>query len=186
MTTKICSKCKLEKDIVEFYVSKNKPMAICKLCKLTYQKHYTETRKEKIQIYQKEYREKNESKLKVYTKKYIKLHKKEKVEYDAKYKKNKCEINPDYKQQLGIGWYVACVIKFDVLKRDNYECQLCGSKKELKLHHIIPKQIAPNKIEDLNNLITLCKTCHLYKAHMGCYNKYDEVLAEELIAKVRN
>lgn len=78
-----------------------------------------------------------------------------------------------------------------VLERDHYECQLCGSKKHLHVHHIkhfkdILKRILeenPNldpvtninelyniaikdsEFCDLNNLITYCKDCHYSKIH---------------------
>ena len=79
----------------------------------------------------------------------------------------------------------------DVIKRDGYCCQMCGSKKHLHVHHIIPfKQIFedilsehPNlnpidnadelyeiathdeRMNSLDNLITYCKECHLFKVH---------------------
>lgn len=78
-----------------------------------------------------------------------------------------------------------------VIKRDGYCCQMCGSKKHLHVHHIIPfKQIFedilsehPNlnpidnadelyeiathdeRMNSLDNLITYCKECHLFKVH---------------------
>ena len=78
-----------------------------------------------------------------------------------------------------------------VLKRDGNKCKLCGSKKKLQVHHIrhfsdIFKEIlsehtdlsvAENKEElyniminderfnDLDNLTTYCKECHLFKVH---------------------
>lgn len=55
--------------------------------------------------------------------------------------------------------------------RDGYTCQLCGDKdKEFHCHHIIPVSIAPDKIEDPTNLITLCQSCH-NKAHDGDWQK---------------
>lgn len=49
-----------------------------------------------------------------------------------------------------------------VRQRDNYICQKCN-KPETKeethdVHHIIPKRIS--KDDSLENLITLCKSCH--------------------------
>lgn len=78
-----------------------------------------------------------------------------------------------------------------ILERDNYCCQICGSKKHLHVHHIkyfstILKRILsenPNldpinnvndlydiaikdkEFCDLNNLITYCKDCHYSKIH---------------------
>lgn len=41
---------------------------------------------------------------------------------------------------------------------DNHECQDCGSKEQLELHHILPRsQGGKNEIE---NLKTVCKKCH--------------------------
>ena len=79
----------------------------------------------------------------------------------------------------------------EVLKRDHYTCQMCGSKKHLQVHHIkhfsdifheiiaehpelnindnreelleIMKNDA--QLNDLDNLITYCRSCHLYKVH---------------------
>lgn len=78
-----------------------------------------------------------------------------------------------------------------ILNRDGYKCCMCGSKKELHVHHIKPfKDILHNILEsnpdldpindvnklydiaindkdfrDLSNLITYCKECHFYKIH---------------------
>lgn len=59
-----------------------------------------------------------------------------------------------------------------VLKRDNYQCQICGIDKYLVVHHIdgsgndretkIGKNKANNTTE---NLITLCRGCHSYIHH---------------------
>lgn len=77
-----------------------------------------------------------------------------------------------------------------VLKRDGYKCQLCGSKHKLQVHHIKPFKkifeeiLAENtgldvqkdkenlyilmvndeRMNDIGNLITYCKDCH-YKTH---------------------
>jgi len=79
----------------------------------------------------------------------------------------------------------------EILKRDNYKCQLCGSKKKLQVHHIISfKELFEeilnehpelniikneqelydimrndSRLNDLENLITYCKECHLFKVH---------------------
>ena len=78
-----------------------------------------------------------------------------------------------------------------VLKRDNYTCQCCGSKKDLHVHHKIPFHNILNRIlkehpdldpiininelyniavndkefKNLDNLITYCHDCHFYKIH---------------------
>lgn len=50
-----------------------------------------------------------------------------------------------------------------VLKRDNYTCQICGSKEKLCVHHKDGNGrnvLAKYKNNNLDNLITLCHRCH--------------------------
>jgi len=47
-----------------------------------------------------------------------------------------------------------------VLKRDEYECQKCGSTKSLHCHHITGVEINPIESADIDNCITFCKECH--------------------------
>lgn len=47
-----------------------------------------------------------------------------------------------------------------VLNRDNYTCQLCGSKNDLEVHHIKPYAKYPCLRVSVNNGITYCKQCH--------------------------
>ena len=77
------------------------------------------------------------------------------------------------------------------LRRDGYKCQLCGSKHQLQVHHIkhfseILREILDehpdldpikdqnelykialkdSRFNNLDNLITYCKECHLFKVH---------------------
>lgn len=79
----------------------------------------------------------------------------------------------------------------EVIKRDGYKCQMCGSEHKLHVHHIkhfknIFEEILlehqeldlkndenelygimvnDERFNDLNNLITYCKECHLFKVH---------------------
>lgn len=78
-----------------------------------------------------------------------------------------------------------------VIERDGKKCTICGSKKKLHVHHIKPfKEIFQEilnehpdldvikdaeelyqtmvndwRFNDLDNLVTYCKDCHLYKIH---------------------
>ncbi len=60
------------------------------------------------------------------------------------------------------------------LKRDNFECQLCGSKINIDTHHVDkkgPHQIGMvNADNTCNNLIALCRKCH-QKLHYGISDK---------------
>lgn len=76
-------------------------------------------------------------------------------------------------------------------KRDHFKCRMCGSKRNLHCHHIVKFSTIVNNlvqqhpeldpVENVNelydiivhdpdflsidNLVTLCKDCHLYKVH---------------------
>jgi len=45
-------------------------------------------------------------------------------------------------------------------KRDNWECQKCGSCKELHCHHVEGILWEPLQSADLDMVITVCKDCH--------------------------
>lgn len=47
------------------------------------------------------------------------------------------------------------------LKRDHYQCVKCGSTERLEVDHI--KNVASGGGHNLDNLQTLCKTCHRQK-----------------------
>jgi len=44
-----------------------------------------------------------------------------------------------------------------VLFRDGRQCQHCGSRDELEIHHLHYRNLGHEKLADL---MTLCKTCH--------------------------
>jgi 5-methylcytosine-specific restriction endonuclease McrA len=53
----------------------------------------------------------------------------------------------------------AAKVRAAVLERDRYRCTICGSGEGLEAHHVIAAvDGGPTTLE---NLITLCETCHL-------------------------
>lgn len=48
----------------------------------------------------------------------------------------------------------------EVLKRDNYTCQLCGKQKNLEVHHKKSYAKYPRLRTVVSNGITCCKSCH--------------------------
>ena len=57
----------------------------------------------------------------------------------------------------------------EVMKRDGHICALCGSDKNLHVHHIKPVKLEPFFALDPDYGLTLCQTCHLSKIHRnGC------------------
>ena len=78
-----------------------------------------------------------------------------------------------------------------ILKIDSYVCNLClKNKNKISVHHIEPiknnfdyKNIeCYQNIYKIDNLITLCNTCHLYLAHDGHSNKLNLEIQKELLA----
>ena len=64
----------------------------------------------------------------------------------------------------------------NIFKRDNHQCQYCGTPEELTLDHVIPKSRGGRTSWD--NLITACKRCNSRKgdytpeeASMALYQK---------------
>jgi hypothetical protein len=57
----------------------------------------------------------------------------------------------------GYPWYWNETLKNRIKKRDGYQCQECGTKKRLEVHHI---DYNKENCDD-NNLITLCKKDNL-------------------------
>jgi 5-methylcytosine-specific restriction endonuclease McrA len=49
-------------------------------------------------------------------------------------------------------------VKRKVLARDHWQCQICGSRKNLHIHHQEFRSHSGADTEE--NLITLCETCH--------------------------
>lgn len=80
-------------------------------------------------------------------------------------------------------------IRRQVYKRDNWTCQRCHKKgfPVLQCHHKIPYRIS--KDDSLDNLITLCRSCHTkedmkYSLTLIGYSPYHEKLTEALIGKL--
>lgn len=57
-------------------------------------------------------------------------------------------------------------------------CVCCNSKKKIEVHHILPRHIRPDLALKHDNLIALCKGCHLRIGHLGSYFTYNEAVAK--------
>jgi 5-methylcytosine-specific restriction endonuclease McrA len=54
-------------------------------------------------------------------------------------------------------------LRRQVLERDGWRCQNCGSPHNLQVHHIRSRSLLGD--DAAQNLITLCDTCHT-RAHL--------------------
>ena len=72
------------------------------------------------------------------------------------------------------------------------ECQCCGAKKKLEVHHKQPFQYVPELELDPSNLITLCDgtlKCHIFIGHLGNWKSHNVDVTEDskmLNVKIRN
>ena len=63
-----------------------------------------------------------------------------------------------YKDYLKTEYWIN--LRNKILKRDNYRCTKCGSKRNLQVHH---KKYRGYYKELPKDLITLCSMCHWYQ-----------------------
>ena len=54
-------------------------------------------------------------------------------------------------------------LRQEVLRRDGWRCQSCGTMANLEIHHKEFRSHSGHDSEE--NLITLCTTCHAYVHH---------------------
>lgn len=69
---------------------------------------------------------------------------------------SKLETDLEYKNQIRFGGN-----KYKVLERDNYTCQLCENTHQLVIHHKDNSGQCDNPNNEMENLITLCRRCHI-------------------------
>ena len=79
--------------------------------------------------------------------------------------------------------------------KKNPVCELCGSKKNIEVHHIIPFYVAPDMELTPRNLMTLCENgrfmgvnCHLWFGHLGNYRNVNTSVEADVAywkAKIR-
>jgi len=51
-------------------------------------------------------------------------------------------------------------LRAQALLRDNHRCVLCGSSRNLNVHHIFPRKFHKDLQKDLDNLVVVCPGCH--------------------------
>ena len=48
-------------------------------------------------------------------------------------------------------------------------CAWCEATNNLEVHHIYMQSRWPERAHDTNNMICLCRRCHLVLGHRGCF-----------------
>ncbi len=49
-------------------------------------------------------------------------------------------------------------LRWQVLERDGWRCQVCGCMSNLQVHHMTPRSLSGD--DTSSNLMTLCDVCH--------------------------
>ena len=52
-------------------------------------------------------------------------------------------------------------VRVKALDRDGWACVKCGRRAGIEIHHVKSLDDAPEKMYDLQNLASLCKSCHI-------------------------
>lgn len=60
------------------------------------------------------------------------------------------------------------VLRFAAKRRDSWKCVQCGSRHKLEVDHIKPVRTHPELAYVLDNLQTLCTSCHTRKTRLEC------------------
>lgn len=75
--------------------------------------------------------------------------------------------------------YIPPDLRSTVLRAYNFKCKKCGSThKNLDLHHIVPRK--KGGLNSINNLIPLCKQCHLTRHNMVTHLTYANDSSESI------
>ena len=153
---KICNKCKIKKDVSEFYKRKDRGDGLagylckCKDCQRTHNYNYKSNNSEKYKEYMKEYREKNKEKLKDYInnwrvenvdkfksgrKNYYKRNKEDIVKKNYQYCKQKTSTDPLYKLTRGIRALILVSFRNQFTTKSKKTIEILGcSFEEFKIH----------------------------------------------------
>jgi hypothetical protein len=62
------------------------------------------------------------------------------------------------------------------------ECVACGTKKYLEAHHKVPFYVDQALELDLQNLITLCRTCHFMIGHLKDWSRYNVNVDDDAVS----
>lgn len=62
---------------------------------------------------------------------------------------------------------------FDYTVDDYISCECCNKQRAADIHHILSRKRRPDLIDDITNLMALCRECHI---KYGDNNKYLDLL----------
>jgi hypothetical protein len=138
METKICSKCKEEKNICDFgndRTRKNNLSYLCKKCLILKSKKYKENNKDKVTRSSKEYRKNNKERMKIARKEYIKKNKEKIKEYRRFYSDKKRKESTIVRISENIRRRILHILKSKKIHKKNKTLDILGCNFEyLKIY----------------------------------------------------
>jgi hypothetical protein len=158
METKLCSKCKVEKDICEFSRKKSTNPTLrseCKECNKIISKKYREENKEKETNRVKKYREDNRDYFENYNKTYYKNNLNKIIEYKVEYNKKKRHSNTTYNFICNIRGRVSHYLKLKNITKENKTFDIIGCSP------IFLKEYIEKKFTDGMSWDLVCKHIHI-------------------------
>jgi hypothetical protein len=176
MQTKVCSKCKLEKDVCEFYKDSKKIgtyRAKCKLCLSEESKIYSKNNREKRNEIQKNWRKENKEKINNYRKKYYDINPEKFILISRNYRlKNKEKVKNQNKTYY--------------LKNLNYHKERLKKWIEINKNHRKEyqkkwKEINRDYIKEYKKL--RYKNDLIYKLITNCRNRINSFLKTKKLSK---
>lgn len=67
----------------------------------------------------------------------------------------------------------------DAWVREHPACAVCGTRKGLQVHHVVPISVDPSRELDRSNLMTLCEPHHLLFGHLCNWNSWNRAVRED-------
>jgi hypothetical protein len=171
METKICNKCKTERNIQEFRFekSRNYYLPYCRECERDYNRQYKEKNRERIRQINRNWEKQNRDKLREYRK----LNRK-------KFSKRSIEVREAFSRRVHEYYGGHCAICG--INEEYYEIydahHLDPTKKEYGISRLVYKDWDSVVVPELEKCVYLCKVCHP-KLHKGRFD--DSIKSGELI-----
>lgn len=143
-------------------------------------KDYASKNKEKIKIRRARYYQKNIEKERANCKKWYQKNRESEIAKNKEYRKQNKELFDWYHDKNRFDG-----VRSMILKRDGYKCSVCFLENKLSVHHIDGSGYASLKKlqksnNDINNLITLCQSCH-HKLHWWQRKNYQLTNKEDIV-----
>lgn len=67
--------------------------------------------------------------------------------------------------------------------KNNPNCIVCGSSKNVVPHHVVPFHVDPSRELDPTNLVTMCESptfnCHLFFGHLKRWSRHNPRVIED-------